>query len=331
MAKQVWVIRAGVGNVLAEDIAKKNAVAIGWEEVPDLKKFKTRDEVKRAYLAIYPEDGAVRAGIQTGQLWRFSTEIKSGDFILTPIQKTREVWIGEAVGTYEFNQALFKGYPHTRGVNWNKKISRDQMSMPFRNAVGGTLTVFSVSDHLAEVQALLHGTADSIPAESEVLSIPEVSLYEDTKAKAEALISDLIDRLDPYEFQDLVAGVLEAMGFRARSSPPGRDGGIDIVAHRDALGLEGTLIKVQVKHRKGDATGPEIQQFNGALKTSDYGLFVSTGGFTKDAIRMGGSTEKKFRLLDREEFVELLLENYEKMAPLYQALVPLKKVYIPVK
>ncbi|MFO8079200.1 MAG: hypothetical protein R6V07_02735 [Armatimonadota bacterium] len=34
--------------------------------------------------------------------------------------------------------------------------------------------------------------------------------------------------------------------------------------------------------------------------------------------------------MDRDQFVDLLTEHYEKMEPEYQAMIPLKKVYIPV-
>jgi restriction system protein len=38
--------------------------------------------------------------------------------------------------------------------------------------------------------------------------------------------------------QDLVAGLLQATGYQVRVSPPGPDGGIDVLAHKDAFGKE---------------------------------------------------------------------------------------------
>jgi predicted Mrr-cat superfamily restriction endonuclease len=48
---------------------------------------------------------------------------------------------------------------------------------------------------------------------------------------------------------------------------PGRDRGIDILAYPDALGFERSRIKVQVKHRRDKASGPEMRSFLGALRT----------------------------------------------------------------
>ena len=54
---------------------------------------------------------------------------------------------------------------------------------------------------------------------------------------------------------------------------------------------------------------------------------MSTGGLTTPAIR---EVEKYLgiTMIDRDSFVDLLLEQYEKLEPQYQAMVPLRRVYI---
>jgi restriction system protein len=155
--------------------------------------------------------------------------------------------------------------------------------------------------------------------------------FEETKAKADELIADLISRLDPYDFQDLVAGVLRAMGFRAVSTPPGPDRGVDIVAHPDAFGFQRPRIKVQVKHRKGAVGGPEMRSFLGTLRDGDSGLYVSTGDFTGDAKLAAEHSREPVTLLNRDDFIRLLLEHYEALEPEYKAQVPLRKVWVPAE
>jgi uncharacterized protein with gpF-like domain len=54
--------------------------------------------------------------------------------------------------------------------------------------------------------------------------------------------------MPPYEFQELVADLLRAMGYHvAWIADAGKDGGIDIVAYNDPLGTRLPRIKVQVK------------------------------------------------------------------------------------
>jgi len=77
--------------------------------------------------------------------------------------------------------------------------------------------------------------------------------------------------------QDLVAGLIEAMGYQVQVSDKGPDGGIDVLAHRDAFGFEKPVIKVQDKHRKQSTGSPEIQQLLGAHPIDASCLFVSTG------------------------------------------------------
>jgi restriction system protein len=55
----------------------------------------------------------------------------------------------------------------------------------------------------------------------------------------------------PYDFQDLVAALLEAIGYHVLwVAPPGPDKGVDIIAGSDQLGIEDPRINVQVN------TGP---------------------------------------------------------------------------
>ena len=328
---QVWVVRAGVYNEIAGEVKKASVVAIGWSKMGNLMQLSNREDFKKCYRSKYPEDSGVKVGMGAGQVYRFVKEIQTGDIVITPIAVSREVLIGEVVGNYVFDpQVISKHYPNIRKVKWLRKdVSRDDLSAPFRNTLGGLMTVFTANAFLPEVKALLGEKPPAKPPEVE-----EQSLFspEEIQAKADEMISDLLYKIDAYELQNLVAGVLRAMGFRTKVSPPGPDGGVDIRAFPDAFGFQAPRIRVQVKHRKGQATQQEVQQFAGATSTSgeNYnGLFVSTGGFTSNAIREG-EKHPNITLIDRVSFVDFLLEYYDKLEPQYQAMVPLRRVYIPV-
>ncbi len=129
--------------------------------------------------------------------------------------------------------------------------------------------------------------------------------------------------------QELFAGILRAMGYRARVSPVGSDRGVDIFASPDGLGLEEPRIFVEVKHRKGKMDAPEIRSFLGGRKPGDRCLYVSTGGFTKEALYEAERASVPIQLVNLQRLRELLLEYYEQLAPETRALVPLKRVYWP--
>jgi len=326
--KHAWMIRAGNENELADLIEGKNAVAIGWPEMGDLSALHTVQQCKQRYQEVYPEQSAVRAGVNAGQLYRFAHEIQEGHYTLTYLKASREVLIGLAVGLYEYRPGLFpEHYPHIRRVNWIKRVSRDDFTAAARNSMGSLLTVFGLDEHLDEVHHLATGIGRIEPSEEKEAP----PFYEEIKARADELIADLVSSLDPYDFQDMVAAVLRAMGFRAVSAIPGPDRGIDIVAHPDSFGFQGPRIKVQVKHKQGTVSGPEMRAFLGALRSGDSGLYVSTGGFTRDAEQEVGRSREPVKLLDRDGFISLLLEHYETLDPEYKAKVPLRKVWVPAK
>jgi restriction system protein len=60
---------------------------------------------------------------------------------------------------------------------------------------------------------------------------------EEAEENAWREISDYLISMPPYDFQELVAALLRGMGYHvAWIAPPGKDGGIDIVAYTDPLG-----------------------------------------------------------------------------------------------
>jgi len=107
-------------------------------------------------------------------------------------------------------------------------------------------------------------------------------------------------------------------------------GGRPTVAGRDSLGFEQPRIKVQVKHTKGAIGAPDVRNFRSVIRPGENGLFMSTGGFTRDALREPERAGQPLTLMDRDQFVDLLTEHYHSLEPEFQAMVPLKKVYIPV-
>lgn len=138
-----------------------------------------------------------------------------------------------------------------------------------------------------------------------------------------------IDSKTAYEFQDLVAALLRAMGYHTPFiAPRGKDGGIDVLAYQDPLGTLSPRIKIQVKHRDSTATVKEVRELMGLLqKDGDVGLFVSTGGFTPDAKTTARTSHVHVELIDFERFISLWQEFYHKISDQDKARLPLRAVY----
>ncbi len=143
------------------------------------------------------------------------------------------------------------------------------------------------------------------------------------------LIKDRVTRLDWEDMERLVAGMLKAMGYCARVTPKGPDGGRDVVASPDPLGLESPRIVAEVKHRKGAMGAPAVRSFIGGLRTGDRGLYVSTGGFTKDARLEADRATVPVRLLDLDAFVRHYVEAYDAADDETRNILPLTRIWWP--
>jgi restriction system protein len=135
---------------------------------------------------------------------------------------------------------------------------------------------------------------------------------------------------NPYEFQDIVAGLLSSMGyFISMVSPKGRDGGIDIIAYTDPLGTKQPRIIVQVKHRPdASISSDDIQRLSGTMKRDgDVGIFVTSGDFSQYAKAEARSSGKHIELIDFDRFIELWIQYYDKMKDETKYMLPLHPVY----
>lgn len=135
--------------------------------------------------------------------------------------------------------------------------------------------------------------------------------------------------MNPYDFQDLVAGLLRGMGYHVSwVAPPGADRGVDILAHSDPLGVEPGRIKVQVKRRADKIPVGEIRAFLAVLGDEDVGLFVTTGGFTSEAQNEARHQERRrIMLLDARGLFDLWVEHYTEIPEAQRRLMSLRPIH----
>lgn len=153
--------------------------------------------------------------------------------------------------------------------------------------------------------------------------------FEEAEEQAWREVEQYLRTMKPYDFQDLVAALLRAMGYYVSwVAPPGRDGGIDILASTDPLGARPPRIKVQVKRQQDSVRVDGLRSFMALLGDDDVGLFVSTGGFTKDAAEEARTQEKrKVTLIDLKKLFDLWVENYGKLSDDARRRLPLRPIH----
>jgi restriction system protein len=326
-----WMVRAGRGGIYSEDF-EKGYVAIGWSRLGDLKAFSNDSSLRKKYLEVFDSEHPSRSNNAIAMIQKFRDQIKAGDYLVSYNPETREYLVGKDKGEYVYQPDLIGDYPNLRTVNWIGKVSRDDLSQKARNSLGSVLTLFSVSQPIIdEFLAILDGRPTKFESTENSVDDSEVSFLKDeTVAQSHELIKDKIAALSPDEMEELVAGILRAMGFKAKISPKGPDRGVDVIASPDGLGFTQPRIKAEVKHRGGSMGAPVIRGFIGALRDGYSGLFISTGGFTREARYEAERSTYPLTLVDLDDLAELIVSHYDSFDLEGRALIPLLRIYWPV-
>lgn len=329
----MWKVNAGRRSVLADQFLSRSVVAIGWREAGDYSTARSRDEVVRRVAASYPDSTEKQVEVGAFQIWRFLSEVKVGDRVITYDPATRQYHLGRISGPARFVPEQIEELPVSRTVVWDSAVSRDDLSAAARGKLGAILTLFKVAEGTArELEALATDPASvnaDKPEPDQPLLEEAVDPYAELADQAIERIKDKLLALDWSDMQDIVAALLRALGYRTIVSAAGPDRGKDIIASRDGFGFEPPRIVVEVKHRRGQMGAPEIRAFLGGRHSEDRGLYVSTGGFSREAQFEAERASTFTHLMTLDGLAQALIDNYERLDERGRALLPLVKIYWP--
>ena len=303
-------------------------IGIGWSKMGDLSPLPADREAFKGKLAeVYPEKKKGAIPVDAGTLYRFVHEMALGDIVIYPSKTDRMVNIGEVTGGYEYVAAgVDLDSPNRRKVKWLQHMPRTMFSQSALHEIGSFITLFQVTTHADEFLAALRGEKYE-PEESDDADI-EAASDQVEESTEDFVIRRLKTALTPERFEHFVAHLLRRMGYQARVTQYSSDGGIDIIAHRDELGFEPPVIKVQCKQIVNNIGRPDVQQLMGAVEQQEFGLFVTLGGYSREALDAERS-RPNLRLLDGTMLTELIFRHYDQFEPQWQTVIPLKRRYIP--
>ena len=329
MAKDttIWGIHGGRTGDADTLFLKKDLIALGWLKIPDLGKLKAdRESYKSAVISAYPDKKPGAIPVEAGQLFRFVHEMKVGDLVIYPSKRDRQIHIGQVEGPYKYNLKVDAAYPHQREVKWLKAFPRTNFSQGALYEVGAAMSLFLVKNYADEFRAAIEGKPTALPVTQDVSVAAVAEDIEETTR--DFVLKRLAQELKGHPFAELIAHLLNTMGYRTRVSPEGPDGGIDIVAHKDELGFEPPIIKVQVKSTEGSTGDPVVSALYGKVGAGEFGLLVTLGTFTAQA-RGFAKSKSNLRLIDGSELAALIFQHYEQFDSRYKGLLPLRRVYVP--
>ncbi len=333
------MVRAGRGGIHAAYFLSESIVALGWGEVGEIRADDADEEIARRFDKAYPNEkrGARRSG--AGQVKRFFREVKVGDPVVTYDNESRTYHLGEILSSAERKLHAPEGgeewFMYCREVRWTDRIPRDSLSQSTRDSLGLRMTLYRLpaepsADLMRRVSDATPDDAQDSPPATDDETIDDDFYSQEYIDKSEQFIEDAIAKLGWEDIQELVAGIIRTMGYKTKVSSPGPDRGVDIFASPDGLGFAEPRIFVEVKHRSGSVGAPAIRSFIGGRRDGDRCLYVSTGGFTKEARYEAERAQVPLTLVAISDLRELLVDCYETLDSDIRALVPLKRVYWPI-
>ena len=345
--QRLWLVRSGRRGERELDALEQGKTLIGWSEVGDLSNFlnKDRSDIVERLEEVYPDSPRSRIANYASQLHRFVNLIQKGDLVVMPRKLTDGIAIGEVTGDYNYIDDPDDLFTNSRSVKWYKEsVPRDNFRQDLRYSLGAFMTVCEIKRNRAidRVRAVLETGKDPGPllhkqGLAPVQSVDDESDVEDYEVDIEDLANQQIVSLIKSQFAghalaNLVAEILKTEGYTTKVSPPGPDGGVDILAAGGTLGLGEDRICVQVKSSDGEANRDVVLKLIGSVSQSgaQTGLLVSIGGVNKAARKDLDNDFFKLRLWQMNDLLKALFKNYADLPEYIRTKLALRQIWAPI-
>ena len=327
--RRIWCVRAGARGEADALFLKKNQIAISFAEVDDdaTKLPAARAAFKDAFARAAPTAPQGSIPVAAGQLFRFVHEVSIGDYIIYPRKSDRTLRWGEVVEPYVFEADGASAFAHRRGVRWLGTLARDAFTQGALYELGSMLVLFEAKAFADEFRRKFGDPGGS--RETDAGEGGEGEIMRDIEETTRDFISRRIRAdLKGYALEPFVADLFRAMGYNARATRRHRDEGVDVVAHRDELGIEPPIVKIQVKAHDANIGADSVKAFYAMVDERDVGIFITTGDYTTGAADFARS-KGNLKLVDGPGFVGLIQKYYDRLDLKFRRQIPLRQVLVP--
>ncbi len=348
MAK-FWTVRAGRNGERNEWSFANGVVGGGWHEMPDLTGIRDREVLRQIVSDVYGGSKNTVANL-TGQLWTLTNRIQVGDFIALPIRATSQVAFGQVVGGYKYlKDQEDPSRRHVIQVKWIKTdVPKTLLKQDMLYQLGSAMTIFEVGNNDAayRLERVMEGKPDpgarstmslgleskntsSSPSDETVATGDAINLEE---VAQDEIAKRLQEDFKGHELSELVESLLVAEGFKCRNSPPGADGGVDVLAGMGPLGMDSPKLVVQVKSQTSAVSDTVLQQLNGAIHRfqADQALLVTFGGVTGPAKTYLETQYFNIRVWTMDDILQAIYKHYDLLPSEMKAKLPLKQIWVPI-
>ena len=345
---RLWIVRAGAQGERELAAIDQSKLFPGFLKVGDLTQLDSRDAILAHLLEVLPDEGKNRLRNFAAQLNQFVNQIEVDDYVVMPRKLTNGVAIGVVKERYEFDPA--SQYRHSRAVEWREEsLTRDTFKQDLRHSFGAFMTICEVKRNSAldRIRAVLEtgrdpGSLLGRQGRPRILPSRDGNREDDTEVDDyqtdiedvanQQIISLIKSEFAGHALAGLVAEIMRVEGYTTKISPPGPDGGVDILAVGGTLGLGDDRICVQVKSGDGAANHDVVLRLIGSVSNTQAhtGLLVSIGGVNAAARKELDNNFFKLRLWQMPDLLKALFRTYGELSDETHAKLPLKQVWAPI-
>ncbi len=113
---RVWAFAPGAGARYWDEFQEKGLIAIGWDQLGDLREFESREDIHEELRDILDKPNPHNDSLAC---YQFAHEMRRGDYVLVKQGRTLLLGYGVIESGYEFDESRPE-FRHTRAVKWEK-------------------------------------------------------------------------------------------------------------------------------------------------------------------------------------------------------------------
>ena len=174
----VWLIRAGRSGERFDDCIEQGLASHGAEQVPDLRSFASRDDLKTRLRLLLPDsehsDGSVSQ--HAAQLWRLRTDLRVDDLVVMPRKGVARVALGTITREYRYDPDADVEFRHAVEVDWAPdEVLRTALKQDLDDSMNRPPTLYEITnpDSAWRLQQVLETGRDPGPrADNDALDLP---------------------------------------------------------------------------------------------------------------------------------------------------------------
>lgn len=316
-----WIVKCDDNDLIFNEWINRGIISAGWNEVGNPKDYETKDKLLIKCDEVYSKEAPIFRIQTEGQIWKFSKEINAGDIILSYRRTDEQYYFAIVLRSHEYIPEISNDYPNIIKVRWlQKTVPENVISTEIKNYYNSAAGVSQILQYEKSLQKHFDGVQDEYNAEAD--NNKDIDLIKEIYSSNTRRIKNL----EIGQLIHIINEMLNSLSYK-----------IDKAVETDYLYCINIWFEDRLKLHKSTAMvgilkTKKVYQYKdleGILKLeikAEKLILISAEGFAASARE--NINEDKIKLLDADELVELIFENYNSFSDKGKEVLSLKSFYI---